>query len=227
MNLCLYLVDPLQILLPVWSSCTFVWVGTYSNLISCKTWFFRWQWGNHKGCLNRLIEDICKHMEVKHGGIVELCISHSWACINWLSSLRVVCVPEKERCRWWPGRWWWRWWPVQPHFEAVCPNQFLIPDLHEWMCLPQFPVIQDGNGRNLYEYNCFKSQSCPLWSGSFLLRIHYFLGVSKFADIPDSLKHSQVEQIQIFPEVSTGNSRFCNTRYSISWNTIILHRNTI
>ena len=34
------------------------------------------------------------------------------------------------------------------------------------------------------------------------LRIHYFLGVSKFADIRDSFKHSQVEQIQIFPEVS-------------------------
>ena len=33
------------------------------------------------------------------------------------------------------------------------------------------------------------------------LRIHYFLGVSKFADIRDSFKHSQVEQIQIFPEV--------------------------
>ena len=111
MNLCLYLVDPLQILLPVRSSGTFVWVGTYSNLISCKTWSVRWQWGNHKVCPNLLIEDICKHMEVKHGGIVELCISHSWACINWLSSLRVVCVPEKERCRWWPGQWWWwRWW---------------------------------------------------------------------------------------------------------------------
>ena len=32
-------------------------------------------------------------------------------------------------------------------------------------------------------------------------KIHYFLGVSKFADIRDSFKHSQVEQIQIFPEV--------------------------
>ena len=116
MNLCLYLVDPLQILLPVRSSGTFVWVGTYSNLISCKTWSVRWQWGNHKVWINLLIEDICKHMEVKHGGIVELCISHSWACINWLSSLRVVCVPEKERCRWW----WCRWWPGQPRFEAVC-----------------------------------------------------------------------------------------------------------
>ena len=46
------------------------------------------------------------------------------------------------------------------------------------------------------------------------LRIHYFFRVSKFPDIQDSFKHSQVEQIQIFPEVSTVVSRFWNNIFS-------------
>ena len=45
------------------------------------------------------------------------------------------------------------------------------------------------------------------------LRIHYFFGVSKFADIRDSFKHSQVEQIQIFPEVSAVISKFWDKKY--------------
>ena len=46
------------------------------------------------------------------------------------------------------------------------------------------------------------------------LRIHYFFRVSKFPDIQDSFKHSQVEQIQIFPEVSTVVSGFWNNIFS-------------
>ena len=76
---------------------------------------------------------------------------------------------------------------------------------------------------NTFIFELFQIPKVVILDPEVCLRIHYFFRVSKFPDIQDSFKHSQVEQIQIFPEVSTVVSRFWNNIFSQGMQTLLIN----